>query len=180
MMVLGTRHYFAPFSPSTWKSPHGPVWLSNNWTFMKLTNPALPSPEHNSISHTNASIFHMITNTLDVLVHFVANQRKIVFCAICYFAKSCWQFCKISFITLSLHYSQWSPTLRTSVHPHWSRWIPGGFEQRGIGITHPWYHPSCRRKNELRVKEVLLTIHFEIEEEFLTNALLSNRGSGSD
>ena len=30
------------------------------------------------------------------------------------------------------------------------------------------------------MKEVLLTIHFEIEKEFLTNALLSNRGSGSD
>lgn len=117
--------------------------------------------------HTQMRAFSTWSNPLDVLVHFVANQRKIVFCAICYFAKSCWQFCKS-------HSSRWvyttvngSPTLTyPSVHPHWSRWIPGGFEQRSIGITHPWYHPSCRCKNELRVKEVLLTIHFEIEKGF--------------
>lgn len=137
MKYDGTRHCFAPFSPSTWKSTHGPVWLSNNWTFMKLTNPELPSLEHNSISHTNASIFHMVTNTLNVLVHFVANQRKIVFCAICYFAKSCWQFCKISLITLSLHYSQWVthttylwPSTLEQVSPWWL-WAEGH-----------WNHPS--------------------------------------
>ena len=111
MMVLGTRHYFAPFSPSTWKSPHGPVWLSNNWTFMKLTNPALPSPEHNSISHTNASIFHMITNTLDVLVHFVANQRKIVFCAIVTLLRVVDNFVKS-------HSSRWVYTT-VNDHPHY-------------------------------------------------------------
>lgn len=103
LVVLDARHSTQLASaPQNKKIIPWPIWVLN--TQLNIYRADKPinhlTSEHNSMSQINASISHGLEIYWILWPSLLSNKGRLLFVLCCNFAKSCWQFCKITLTTL--------------------------------------------------------------------------------